>query len=206
MARIKNPDIVPYGGWRYVQPETAARFETDHFAGLVAQVAAHRAYKGLPAATPEAVGLDIERQLCLQMSAERCAPEPGEVHRPVRDLTSELTPALALSLGRAIGAFLAGGGALVPRETAAARAATCRGCPFNKPSKFCSCSAVYAAVEALVPADRKEPGLSVCTACGCSLVAKVNLPDTVIAASLPAGIVMPSWCWQERARGSGNEG
>lgn len=193
MARIRRFNVTPPGGWRYVQPETGARFSAITFEALARDVQAHRAYKGLPV---DAAGPDIERQLCTALSAEWCRPEPGEEHRPVSDRSGELTAGHALSLGKALAAFLGGGGQLVERAEAARRAATCRGCPFNQPSKACACTAAYAMVEALVPGDRREAGISLCTVCGCSLQAKVNLPMAAVAASLPDGIVLPKWCWQ----------
>lgn len=198
MATLRHFSITPPGGWRYVQPETAQRFSADNFRSLCEDVARHRAYKNLPLAT---IATDIERQLCAALDLEWCRPEPGETHRPVRDLTYELTPALALNAMRAVTQFLKTGGHPVPRETAERRAAICRGCPFNQPAKFCACSSVYTAVESLIPRDRRPPGLDVCTACGCSLAAKVNLPASAIAASLPADLTLPQWCWQEEARG-----
>lgn len=193
MARLKHHSIVPPGGWRYVQPETAARFAGDTLPELVRQVRAHREYKGLAV---DSVALDLERQLCAGLDGDWCTPEPGEDYRPVRDLTAELTTAMALSLGKAITAFVAGGGQFVEKAEAERRAAICRGCPFNKPAKLCACSSVYGVVEVLIPKDRKEPGVSVCMACGCSLQAKVNLPAEVIAASLVKELVLPNWCWQ----------
>jgi hypothetical protein len=197
MATIKSFNIVPPGGWRYVQPETAARFSADDYDDLKRQVKVHREYKGFPV---DQLDLDIQRQLCSGMSTEWCKPEPGEDHRPVRDLTSELTTGMAISLGKAITAFVAGGGQLVEKSEAEARAVKCRGCPFNKPAQLCSCSAVYTLVEALIPKDRKYPGISVCMACGCSLQAKVNLPLEVIGKSLPPDLVLPPWCWQRDSR------
>jgi hypothetical protein len=193
MARIRHFPLVPPGGWRYVQPETGARFKGTTFDRLVQEVRAHRAYKGLPVDTVE---LDVEHQLCAALSEEWCKPEPGEEHRPVRDRSGELTASHALGLAKALAAFLAAGGQFVERAEVARRAAICRGCPFNKPSKFCACAAAYAAVEALVPKDRREPGISVCMACGCALQAKVNFPLAAIAASMPEGLVLPTWCWQ----------
>lgn len=197
MALLKHLRIVPPGGWRYVQPETAVRFESDDFDDLKRQIKAHRTYKGLPLDT---IDHDVQSQLCAGLGPEWCTPEPGEDYRPVRDLTAELTTGMAISLGKAVTSFVAGGGELVDKATAERRAAICRGCPFNKSAKLCSCSAVYAVVEALIPKDRREPGISVCMACGCSLQAKVNLPNEVIAASLSPETVLPSWCWQNEAR------
>lgn len=200
MATLRHHSITPPGGWRYVQPETGVRFASDNFRSLCEDVAKHRAYKALPLDT---IAADIERQLCTALDLEWCRPAPGETHRPVRDLTYELTPALALNAMRAVTQFLKDGATPVPREEAERRAALCRGCPFNQPAKFCACSSVYTAVESLIPRDRRPTGLAVCTACGCSLAAKVNLPASAIAASLPAELVLPGWCWQGEARGGG---
>lgn len=193
MARIKHFRIVPPGGWKYVQPETGVRFESFDFDDLVRQVKAHREYKALPV---DLIAEDIERQLCAGLGPEWCAAEPGEDYRPVRDLTAELTTAMALSLGKAVTGFIASGAQFVDKAEAERRAGICRGCPFNKPAKLCSCSAVYSLVEALIPKDRKEIGVSVCMACGCSLQAKVNLPLEVVNASNSPDVVFPQWCWQ----------
>jgi hypothetical protein len=197
MATIKSFSTVPPGGWKYVQPETGARFSGHTFDELKKQVKVHREYKGLPT---DELDLDVQRQLCAGLGTEWCKPEPGEDYRPVRDLTSELTTQMAISLGKAITAFVADGGQMVEKVEAEERAAKCRGCPFNKPARLCSCSAVYSLVEALIPKERKYEGISVCMACGCSLQAKVNLPLGVIGASLPADLVLPPWCWQNAAR------
>lgn len=197
MALIKSFRDVPPGGWRYVQPETGVRFECDTFEGLVAMVRPHRDYKGIGHDT---LSQDIQRQICAGLSTSWCQTEPGEDYRPVEDLTSRLTTGMALSLGKAVVGALAevaaGRTPLCSLEEARARAAVCRGCPFNKPASLCSCSAVYKAIEASIPKDRRHPGISVCMACGCSLQAKTNLPLEVVNASNSLEVVFPSWCWQ----------
>jgi hypothetical protein len=198
MALIKSFRVVPPGGWRYVQPDTATRFFADFsYDDLRAQVLKHREYKGLPVDT---IDQDIQRQMCEGLSCDHCKPEPGETYTPVRDLTSSLTTEMAVRLGtsvtKALTKFILGGLEFVPKAEAEARAAICRSCPFNKPASLCSCSSVYGMVEKLIPADRKEIGVSVCMACGCSLQAKVNLPADVIQASLAPDTVLPKWCWQ----------
>lgn len=202
MALIKSTRLVPPGGWRYVQPETAMRFSSEFsFEELVAQVKNHREYKQLSTETLEE---DIQRQMCSGLSGEHCRPEPGESWTPVKDLTASLSTSLAVklmsSVTRALMKFVLGGLEFVPKAEAVRRADICQRCPFNKPATLCACSSVYGAVEKLIPDDRKELGVSVCMACGCSLQAKVNLPNDVILASLPDDLVLPSWCWQREAR------
>lgn len=203
MALIRSFRDVPPGGWRYVQPETGVSFSSDTFEGLVSQIVPHRKYKGLPV---ESVELDVQRQLCLGLSEEHCKPEPDEVHRPVTDLTARLSTGMAVSLGKAVVAALAevatGKIPLAPKDESQARAAVCRGCPFNKPASLCSCSAVYKAIEAAVPKDRREPGISVCAACGCSLIAKVVLPLKVVKAGNSPEVVFPPYCWQRQSPGT----
>lgn len=198
MALLKSLRLIPPGGWRYVQPETAVRFYSEFtYEELRAQVEAHRKYKNLPL---ETIDHDIQSQMCSGLSAEHCNPEPGESWTPVKDLTASLSAGLAVklmsSVTRALAKFIMGGLEFVPKTEAQARADVCRRCPFNKPATLCACSSVYGAVEKLIPADRKELGVSVCMACGCSLQAKINLPAETIKASLPDDIVLPTWCWQ----------
>jgi hypothetical protein len=194
MALINSFRDVPPGGWKYVQPETGVWFHSDTFDSLVAKIKPHREYKGI---SVENLELDVQRQLCIRLDPGHCRPEPGEDYRPVKDLTASLTTGMALSLTKAVTAFLASGDPLVDKTEAERRAAICRGCPLNKPASLCSCSAVYKIVEALVPKDRKLGGISVCMACGCSLQAKANLPMSAITASLPPDLVVPPWCWQK---------
>lgn len=197
MALIRSYRDVPPGGWRYTQPETGVSFSSDNYDDLIRQIRPHREYKGLPV---ESVELDVQRQLCLALTESQCKPEPDEVYRPVTDLTARLTTGMALSLGKAVVAALAevatGKLPFATKEEAAARAATCRGCPFNKPASLCSCSPVYKAIEATIPKDRMQAGISVCMACGCSLQAKVNLPLKVVKAGNSSEVVFPPWCWQ----------
>ncbi|MFZ9725663.1 MAG: hypothetical protein ACO3EH_00520 [Ilumatobacteraceae bacterium] len=197
MALIKSFRDVPPGGWRYLQPETSVQFTSDTFEGLVAQIIPHRKYKGIPFDTVE---LDVQRQLCLGLGLDHCQPEPGEDYRPVVDLTARLTTAMALSVGKTLVAALAevtsGKVPLETKEEAQLRAAVCRGCPFNKPASLCSCSAVYKAIEAAVPQDRIQHGISVCAVCGCSLQAKVNLPFAIATAGNSSETVFPPYCWQ----------
>lgn len=197
MATIKGFRDIPPGGWRYTQPETGLRFYGDTYEELRAAVKEHRDYKGFPV---DQLDLDIQRQLCVGLTTEHCKPEEGEDYRPVVDVTSQLSTEMALSLSKAISAFLLRGGGFVDKAEADRRATVCRGCPFNKPAKLCACSFVYKAIEVLIPAERRVPGISVCMVCGCSLQAKVNLPLDVVAQSLPADMNLPQWCWQQEAR------
>lgn len=193
MAKIRDFMTVPPGGWRYVQPETAAQFAADDFDTLVADVRRHREYKGLPV---ENVSKDIQDQICLSLGPSHCRPYPGEEYKPIEDMTSRLTIGMVTSISKALALHVINGCEFVPKEEADRRAKICAGCPFNKPATLCSCSKAYSVIEALIPSDRKNSSVSVCMVCGCSLQAKINLPMEIIQKVLPPGIVLPDWCWQ----------
>lgn len=199
MATLKALRDVPPGGWKYVERETGQRFESDDYDGLKAAVRRHREYKGLPVDDLDTL---IQSQLCLGLSTEHCKPAPGEDYRPVTNKTQSLTASMALAANKAFMAFALIGFTFNEKAEADRRAAICRTCPFNTPASGCSCHAIYRTIEATIPAARKQPGISVCMACGCSLQAKVNLPDSVVVASASPDVVFPTWCWQREIAGT----
>lgn len=193
MATLNSKRDIPPGGWVYVERETGQRFSEFNFPDLLAKVTAHRTYKGLPL---EGLANIIEEQICIGLGTEFCKPAPGEDYRPVKDLTQALTTDMAVGANKALLEFVKGGLAWEEAEEVKRRAAICRNCPFNKQASGCSCHAIYRMLELLVPGAKKQPGISVCMACGCSLQVKVNMPVPVVTASLTPGTAFPTWCWQ----------
>ena len=193
MATLKNSREVPPGGWVYVERETGLRFAEDSFSDLVKRVTDHRNYKGLPV---DDVPRLIEDQICLGLGPDICNPRPGEDYRPIKDLTQNLTSDMAAAANRSLIEFVKGGLQFNDRTESVRRADICRTCPFNKPASGCSCHTIYRMIELLIPKSRQQPGVSVCMACGCSLQAKVNMPDSVVIASNSAATAFPPWCWQ----------
>jgi len=200
MAKIKNFNLVPPGGWRFVERTTGVRFTKDNWSDLLRAVTEHRKYKGLPT---ETVSDEIQEQLCSGLSTEFCQPADGENYQPVNDLTQQLTTEMAISANAALTATIKraveGQDVWNSPEESAARAAVCRTCPFNKPTKNCSCHMVYRLINMMIPASRTHDGLGVCMACGCSLQAKVNLPMEVVQASQNPSTSFPEWCWQKNS-------
>jgi hypothetical protein len=194
MALLKSSRDVPPGGWKYVERETGQRFESDDYDHLVATVRRHREYKNLPVDDLDNL---IQSQICLGLTTEECRPLPGEDYRPVSNLTQRLTADMAASANKAFFEFAKGGFHFVDKAEADRRAAICRNCPFNTPASGCSCHGIYRTIEFLIPSARRQPGLSVCMCCGCSLQAKVNMPDDVVRASLSPEVSLPPWCWQQ---------
>lgn len=199
--------MIPPGGWTYRERATGHWFVADSRAILIKDVVAHREYKGLPTDTAEH---DIEEQICLRLDDRWCrACDEGERYEPVIDRTKGLTTEMAFAANRAIISFIKGAivalftgkSAFVDPEVRKARADICRGCPFNKPLNGCSCQEAYKVIEKLIPEKKQEPGVHICASCGCSLQAKINMPDAVIRESMAPGMTFPPWCWQRPLQG-----
>lgn len=193
MAILRNPRETPPDGFRYTESRTQTRFTAETLGELADLVAAHRAYKGLTPVDPAAVKLEIERQICEGAFPHVCVAENGENYRPLIDRSRSLDPDQIVEFTGAAFRFIGSGGEIVPKAESERRAAICRGCQFNRPS-VCVCTPLYKALDALVPAKRREPGLAICGICGCSLLAKVLLPLVTIH-SENTTLKVPAYCW-----------
>jgi hypothetical protein len=192
MARYKNHSLTPPGGWRFRERRSGLWFHHDNYADLVRDVNRHREYKGWNTST---TAQDIDEQICLNLTSDWCSGCEGE---PVKDLSQKINMSMAASANRALIAFISNGCQWAPPAEAAARAEVCRTCPYSKHASGCSCQDIYRLIEGLIPKDRRQKAVEqhICMACGCALQAKVNLPMSVVAESLPKDAVFPPWCWQ----------
>jgi len=196
MARLKFKTTRPPRGFWYIQPETRLKIEGEDYGALMKLVLAHRQYKGLPGATREEVEIDVERQICSRLTLAECRSEgPDDVLRPVEENQ-------VLSLGAVMGftksafTWLASGAKVVDTTTLKKRQETCLACPLNSPQKGCSCSLFYKTINTLVPAERRHQDLHVCSACGCGLNAKVQMPiEMVMKADDGRDIKYAIGCW-----------
>ena len=187
--RLIHESIIPRGGWAYLEPKTGVWLHGDDFFSLVAQVRAHREFKGIQIDT---LVDDVTTQVCQRLGPAACT----EWDEYYPDKTDQLSQELMFSFNSAVLEFLKGGLQTVDATEASRRAEICRRCPFNKSTKTCSCSLFYKALNAALPASMKDPSLQVCSVCGCSLQAKVWMPENVINAS-SSGTAFPSHCWQK---------
>lgn len=202
MARLKHRNTRPPGNFRYVEPSTRAFIEADNHGELMKLVLAHRRYKNLPRATLAEVTQDVERQICASLSNNECTSEgPLDELRPVTE-TRTLTLVDVMKFSKAAIGWLASGAKVVPMEQLKKRQNSCLGCQLNSKLKACSCSAFYKTIDALVPADRRDPGLKICQACLCSTVAKTQMPlEMVDKADEGRNITYPALCWVSLERG-----
>ncbi len=196
MARLCRPNEEVPDGWIYTQPETGGRWQAETLHKLVDVVREHRVYKGLLPDDYESVRLAIERQICSGMPEGVCTAEPGENYVPFDDKMRSLSMDDLLAFSMAAFRFIESGGEIVPKVESARRAAICRGCRFNRPSPCVVCTPVFKLMDAFIPSDRVEPGLSACGICGCSLRAKTLLPlNTIRDTDQAKHFRFPPHCW-----------
>lgn len=198
MALLNHLHSEPPDGWRYLQRETGVWVKAELLDELVAQVIAHRQHKGLTPTDTNSVLLEIQRQLCLGAPKGVCRPEKGEDYQPLKDEARKLDLKAISAASATLIAWLKSGMGMVYKELSKARADTCRGCQFNRPVPNCVCTPFWKIIDALVPKDRREPGLSVCGICKCSLAAKVLAPANVVREGMPTNLRLPSWCWVQK--------
>lgn len=191
MPRINRPHETVPDGWFFIEPVTGYRIEGETLDNLVELVCQHRTWKQITPSDPENVRRIIEAQICQAMPEGICRAEEGERYSPFDDKARSLTIESILSASSAAFEFIKSGGELVPKSESERRAGICRGCRFNRPSPCTVCSPIYSMIEALVPASRTEPGVTVCGVCGCALRAKLLLPLQ------PDGFRYPPHCWTQ---------
>lgn len=189
-------NVEPPDGWKYLQRETGLWIRAQLGEELVAAVVSHRLHKGLEPTDREAVWLEIQRQICAGASSGVCHAEKGEDYRPFRDLARSLSLMKIAAFSATLVEWLKQGMHFVAKAESERRAAICRSCPFNKTAPMCSCTPFYRMIDALIPKERNEPGLQICTLCGCSLRAKVLAPLEVATEGNPKELRLPAYCWQ----------
>lgn len=196
MPRLCRPNEEPPDGWIYTQPDTGGRWNGESLHKLVEMVREHRVWKNLDRQDYESVRLDIERQICSGMPEGLCAGEPGEKYQPIDDKMRTISMEQVMEFSMASFRFVESGGELVDKAESVRRAAICRGCRFNRPSPCIVCTPVFKLMDAFIPESRKEPGLSACGVCGCSIRAKILLPmKTILTADAEKRLRYPPHCW-----------
>jgi hypothetical protein len=183
MARLNNQWETPPDGWVYTQLETQTRIELQpngSLPELVNLVVEHRRWKGLHPQDHASVRLDVERQICASMPPGVCQGEAGEVYEPLNDQSRVLNLDKIQSFSRGLLEWVRTGAQMVAEEIGLARGDVCRGCPFNKTPKSCSCAPLWLLLASIIPSHRRQHNLHICGICGCTLEAKVLAPADVL--------------------------
>ena len=188
-------NVVPPGGWRYVQPETSSKLQAPNYQDLRSKVREHRLSNSLAV---EGIDDQIHAYMCAQQDpgSRVCTPTPPT--KSAQTPKASLTVSDALAFLSTVGAFFKSGGKLVEQEQADTRASVCVSCPLNTKVAGCRpCVGLARKVFDLLGA-RKTPhdsNLQQCGVCGCVLAAKVWLPIETVHAVTPDTSQFPDHCW-----------
>lgn len=194
VAVLTQKNTAPPDGFKYLQPETGLWITGDFLSELVERVAAHRAHKQISPWDAASVEKEVVNQICAAAPPGVCRGEPGEDYRPLVNNIRRLSLAKIALATDTLVQWLKAGMAMVDKGESHRRAEICRACPMNQIPSACVCTPFWKMIDALVPADRNEPGLHVCGICSCSLRAKILVPLSVALESA-AGLRMPPNCW-----------
>ena len=199
LLRFKN-EKPAFGGYTYLQKETALILTANSLGELTRQVIAHRKHKSLPFGSEADVQKEIERWICGRLGSNECISEgPDDPWVPTPQDSNVMSMEKIVGFSTAAWTWLKSGGEFVTKEEAQRRAAICWACPANVDQGHeCFTCSLGKLVRSAVPDDRRIAGLHSCQFCGCDLVSKVNLPDpAIIASDTSRGIIFPAHCWQK---------
>jgi len=192
---------VPPGGWRWIDPKTHAVFKETVLPNLVERVNHFLLAQGDVRTIDEIEQLILGQLFYVFPTGFILCDDPTQVR--VKSLAHlGVSGQTLLSGSRAAIEFVKNGGSFIPEEDAKSRAEVCKGCPFNQNLKTCSCSEFYKMLNLLLPSEKKDAELGVCTACGCSLQLKTNISKNIVDASNESSkLRYPPWCWQNKEDG-----
>lgn len=192
---VQTPQIPP-GGWVWIDSETHALFKDITFLGLCRKVERFYVARGRTF-NNELIQQAVLSQMFYVLPKGFVECDDPEQKRVRNALGHGISAEMLIAASNAFFTFLKDGGKFVEKEVASARSNVCKGCPFNQNLKGCACSPFYKILNSSLPEDKKDAELGVCTACGCSLQLKTNMPANVVeAANAVSSIVYPPWCWQ----------
>ena len=167
------------------------------FQALVNKVIKFRKPKGLSVDT---VAEDVMFQLCLIAKGGSCVHEDGTDFVPPQYNFMSLNPLMIWNASKAVLDYYLSGQELCSIDEALDRVNICFRCPLQVPFYSCRCGELRKQVEKIIPAHRREifnPQPGACASCGCSVLAKANLPKAkVLESNRNMKYWFPTYCWQ----------
>jgi hypothetical protein len=165
----------------------------ESMAELVGLVMIYRQYHGILQTSAASVEAEIEDQICQRLGPEFCHVNAGEFYS---NGGFSLTTAKIAEVSEIVFDFIRAGAEFVPVEESKRRADICAKCPFNRTPPTCLCTPMWKAMDALVPADRRDNRMRVCQVCGCTVQVKTLISSKILSkADAGRQITYPSWCW-----------
>ncbi len=195
---LKTIKIGPFGGFRYLDYDLKKRFRELSFPSLVSKVAKARLTAGLSA---EGLEDEIMFQLCIKSPKGACVNEDGTEFVPPQYNFRSLDPVMIFKASETILKWFIEGRELCDINTAIQRVDTCFRCPLQVQFYTCRCGKLRKEVERIIPKERRDvfnPPPGACASCGCSVLAKANLPkEKILESNQNMGYWFPHYCWQK---------
>jgi hypothetical protein len=197
MLRLLRRDVVPHGGWTYVQPPTGTVIKAPTWQELLRRVRRFRI----------ANGIHIERDFEEALGQEICRQQnwPEAICREEMPPTVEkrqLGTLDVVNFLKVLKHWVFHNPTLVEPAEADRRAAICAACPFNVDATGCfGCTNVAGMIFDVVK-DRSTPydgQLKNCQVCGCVNRAQVWVPKETLDKGVTAEMRedFPDHCWKK---------
>ena len=197
MAKLKNPNETPPGGFEFKEHRTGLMVKGNNIFELETNVSTHRQYRGIGPTDKQTIRAEVMRQICKRLGSAHCIPESKyDPWKPVEDLTLSIGLSQVMAASRAMLEWISSGFGMASMEETQARREICAVCPLNRHAHGCKCDMLYKMINSAVPKERQFADLNICGACGCSLKAKCSAPANVIIASEQGkNTVYANECW-----------
>ena len=196
-VKLKTTCIAPFNGFRYLDFDTGKHFRMLSFPALVAKVRKARIEAGF---SVEGLEDEIMFQLCIKSPKGACVNEDGTEFVPPQYNFRSLNPAMIFKASETILKWFIEGKELCDLNTAKQRVAICFRCPLQVQFYTCRCGKLRKEVERIIPQERRDcfaPPPGACASCGCSVLAKANLPKhKILESNENMGYWFPKYCWQ----------
>lgn len=189
MRRVISSSLVPPGGWRFKVNDLTLKAGT--FPALKSLVERHYSANGW-----DFDEIRWEEELCDQLNL-------GDTHcgePPPPDLKGRVVGLHDLEqFAHTATEWFKAGGKCVPQEEADRRAEICSKCPENLNLTGCwACFAIIRGLTALFGKKTQyDKELRSCNVCGCTLKAKVHMPEEIMHATPQPRKPWPEWCWMK---------
>lgn len=198
LLRFKN-EKPAFGGYTYLQKETALILTAGSLGELTRQVIAHRKHKSLPFGSEADVQKEIERWICGRLGSNECISEGADDPWVPITTASDFFDLAKIKAASSAGWEWVKAGDFASKEEAQRRAGICSFCPCNASFSGCKCGPLAQWVAAIVPKDRIISAMDNrgCAVCSCSLQALVNAPaEAIIASEKVRPLKYPVGCWK----------
>lgn len=200
LLQLISRGSAPPDKYRYVFPEDGHKVSGFHYDGWLAEIKNHYRRNEYP--MPGNWKEIAEDQLCHTLPPGYCRYENGNVPETFLNLRFTLDDAIHGT--KALAAWTMSGFSLVDKEVAEARGATCAACWANVNIPGCGQCVNFAGLVGDIVGQtelKSEAQLygKVCGFCHCSTKAHVWMPDAVLKAGAPPGVMKdsPDFCWKK---------